>query len=130
MNVTRIITAAMAAAALAGGLGACGSQAGQSPGGQNTGPSAASVAQSIVGSTVTTGAEQGAVVHSDYATGIITTDAAGDASVPVQMVLYSPASDPSGDWQETNARVGAYAGTATLYADGSATFTVGLRNGY
>jgi hypothetical protein len=121
MNVTRIITAAMVAAALAGGLGACGSQAGQSPGGQNTGPSAAyTVAQSIVGSTVTTGAEQGAVVHSDYATGIITTDAAGDASVPVQMVLYSPASDPSGDWQETNARVGAYAGTATLYADGSA----------
>jgi hypothetical protein len=81
------------------------------------------VAQSIVGSTVTTGEDQGAVVHSDYATGLVSTDPAGDASVPVQMVLYSPASDPSGDWQETNARVGTYAGTATMYADGSVTFT-------
>lgn len=98
--------------ALAGGLTACGA---------GTSPSAQEVASSVVGDTVNAYSYTGDIVHSASPTGLVHTDAAGDATVPVLMDLHAGAG-AYGEAAGTND--GDFPGTVTLYANGSATLTI------
>lgn len=99
---------------------AVGSSSGSGSGGTST-PSAAVIASSIVGSAVTSGACNGGVVQSAVPAGVVSTDAAGDASVPVMITINSDCYEPVSG-QEAN--VGnSFSGTVTLYANGSSVFT-------
>ena len=71
---------------------------GYSPPSSSSVVSAQDVATSIVGMSVSdsSASEPGAVVNSDYPSGIVTTDAAGDATVPVEITLYTPPANTPG----------------------------------
>jgi|HubBroStandDraft_6_1064221.scaffolds.fasta_scaffold559223_1 hypothetical protein len=125
---------------LAAGLAACGGasaapaphQHTSEPGGYAgastapAAPTAQEVAQSVMGGKMSMSVDsliEKVDVHSVYPTGVVTTDAAGDATVSVSMDLhyYDSSSDPNyGGWMDE----GNFTGTATLFADGSSTFTV------
>jgi hypothetical protein len=131
----------VAALGLAAGLGACGGGGVTLPStsraakGQPIGDGATSsvatlsaqtVASSIVGEAVTNGySYTGDVVHSASPTGLVTTDAAGDASVPVEMDLRAgPGETYAANGEAAGTDDGDFPGTVTLFANGSATFTV------
>jgi hypothetical protein len=87
-------------------------------------PSAQTVASSVVGSKVSGGGDlNGETIHSDFPTGIVHTDAAGDATVQVEMDMYAPGEYTTGALAGP-INEGDYAGTVTLYADGASSFTV------
>lgn len=52
-------------------------------GSHNSTPSATAIAQSVIGDT----AQDGSTVKSDFPVGVVTTDKAGDASVPAQLTF-------------------------------------------